>query len=82
MIPTPTLRELIAAATPGPYFVWPNAELIRRCNPATMQLVLEALIDAHLYIDDGLEGSPVKRKAMLLQIETALQALNATGGKE
>lgn len=53
-----------------------NAQLIARLSPATVRAVVEALIDSHLYIDDGLEGNPAKRKAMLLQIERALALLN------
>lgn len=55
-----------------------NAQLIARLSPEVVLRVVEALTDAHLYIDDGLEGSPAKRKAMLLQIESALHLLNAT----
>ena len=53
-----------------------NAELISRLSPATVLAVVEALTDAHFFIDDGLEGNPAKRKAMCLQIESALALLN------
>jgi hypothetical protein len=71
----PTLRELLAGATPGPWqerfiyrlFVatranpdyklnapretdWPTAQLIARCDPATMGAVLETLEEARTVI--------------------------------
>jgi hypothetical protein len=91
----PTLRELLAGATPGPWqerfiyrlFVatranpdyklnapketdWPTAQLIARCDPATMGAVLEAL--------EWAERSAPPQSGLRVTCHRALALLNGT----
>jgi hypothetical protein len=79
----PTLRELLAGATPGHktprcYSDAARERLMARLDPATMGAVLEALERARDYIASGLEGNPAKRKAHAETLDRAIGLLNGT----